>query len=35
MSFDTLVAVVCLVGAVVSYALYRYLGTGVVLKWQK
>ena len=35
MSFDTVIAIVCLVGAVVCYGIYRYCSKNVYLKYQK
>ena len=32
MSLDTLIAIVCLVGAVVFYGVYRYLSKNVYLR---
>lgn len=33
MSFDTFLGIVCLVGAVVSYGIYRYFSENVYLKY--
>lgn len=35
MSFDTFFAIVCLVGTVVSHAVYHYCCENVYLKYQK
>lgn len=33
MTLDTFIAIVCIVGAVITYAGYRYFSENVWLKW--